>query len=55
MSLRAIAFMALGLATGLLLGRVLPDVWWVNVLTLGALVGVWLAIRRRRARERPGR
>ena len=41
-------YMALGVASGLLLARIVPNVWLANLLTVGLLLAVWLYIKWRR-------
>lgn len=43
----AVLYMALGVASGLLLARIVPNIWWANLLTVGLLLVVWLYIKWR--------
>jgi len=47
----SVLYIALGVASGVLLGRIVPNIWWANLLTVGLLLAIWLYIKRRR---RPG-
>lgn len=46
----ALLYAAVGLASGFLIARIVPNIWWANLITLGALLGIWLYMRGHRRR-----
>jgi hypothetical protein len=42
-----VLYVVLGVASGLLLARIVPNVWWANLLTVGLLLAVWFFIKWR--------
>lgn len=40
-------YIVLGVASGLLLARIVPNVWWTNLVTVGLLLAMWFYLKRR--------